>query len=197
MVLTNLTFYLNKKNNLEIKMIKKLSIILAVFIAIPFIVALFIQNDYAVEREVNINQPKAVVFNYIKLLKNQDNFSKWAMMDPKMKKSFKGTDGTVGFISAWDSDNEEVGKGEQEIMSIIEGERVEYELRFFSPFESTSPAYMTTTSALSTGTKVSWGFRGNMAYPMNLMFLFMDFEQIIGDDLQTGLDNLKVILEQH
>ncbi len=35
-----------------------------------------------------------------------------------------------------------------------------------------------------------------MDYPMNLMFLFMDFEKIIGGNLQTGLDNLKVIQEQ-
>jgi len=177
-------------------MIKKLSTILAVIIALPFIVALFVQSDYAVEREVIIERPKAEVFNYIKHLKNQDNYSKWAMIDPNMKKSFQGADGTVGFISAWDSNNEEVGQGEQEITGIIEGERIDFELRFLSPFESTSPAYMLTKEVTKTSTKVSWGFRGNMAYPMNLMFLFMDFEQIIGDDLQTGLDKLKVVLEK-
>ena len=32
---------------------------------------------------------------------------------------------------------------------------------------------------------------------MNLMMLFMDFEQIIGDDLQTGLDKLKEVLESN
>jgi len=31
---------------------------------------------------------------------------------------------------------------------------------------------------------------------MNLMFLFIDFEKTIGDDLQTGLDKLKVLQEQ-
>ncbi len=30
---------------------------------------------------------------------------------------------------------------------------------------------------------------------MNLMFLFMDFEEIIGEDLETGLVNLKKELE--
>jgi len=177
-------------------MIKKLSTILAVIIALPFIVALFVQSDYAVEREVIVERPKAEVFNYIKYLKNQDNYSKWAMLDPNMKKSFQGVDGTAGFISAWDSDNEEVGKGEQEIIRLTEGERIDFELRFLSPFESTSPAYMITKEATKASTKVSWGFRGKMAYPMNLMFLFMDFEQIIGEDLQTGLDKLKVVLEK-
>ena len=44
-------------------------------------------------------------------------------------------------------------------------------------------------------TKVKWGFSGKLDYPMNLMMLFMDFKQIIGDDLQIGLDKLKEILD--
>ncbi len=177
-------------------MIKKLSIILALIIAIPFISALFIESNYAVEREVTIEANKNEVFNYIKYLKNQNNFSKWAKMDPNAIKTYRGIDGTVGFVATWDSKNEEVGQGEQEIVKIIDGKRIDYELRFFKPFESTEPAYMTTTALSPQQTKVTWGFSGHMDYPMNLMFLFMDFEQIIGADLQTGLDNLKVVLEK-
>lgn len=177
-------------------MIKKLSIILAAIIAVPFIVALFIKNDYAVERNVTINLPNSDVFNYVKYLKNQDNYSKWASIDPNMTKTFSGVDATVGFISAWDSKNEEVGKGEQEIIAIIPDQRIDFELRFISPFESTSPAYMLTSAISTNKTQVTWGFEGRMDYPINLMFLFMDFEKIIGDDLQTGLNNLKVKLEE-
>ena len=177
-------------------MIKKVSLILAIILALPFIAALFMENDYSVQREVTIALPKNQVFNYIKLLKNQNNFSKWALVDPNMQKTYKGTDGSVGFISAWSSNVEEVGTGEQEITAIMEGDRIDFELRFFTPFEATEPAYMTTTSVLTNHTKVVWGFSGHMDYPVNIMFLFMDFENIIGSDLQVGLDNLKVILEK-
>ena len=177
-------------------MIKKISLLIASIIAIPFIIALFMKTDYSVEQNVTINATNAEVFNYIKLLKNQDNFSKWAMMDPNMKKSYQGVDGTVGFVSAWDSENEEVGKGEQEIIKISEGKRIDFELRFLSPFEATSPAYMITTAISENTTNVAWGFQGHIDYPMNIMFLFMNFEQVIGDDLQTGLNNLKVIIEK-
>jgi len=178
-------------------MIKKIIITLAVILAIPLIVALFSADSYDVEREVVINQPKDLVFNYVKYLKNQDEFSKWARMDPDMKKSYRGTDGSVGFVAAWDSENPEVGKGEQEIIAIVDGKRVDFELRFFTPFEATEPAYMITEATSANQTKVKWGFSGHMAYPMNLMLLFMDFEQMIGDDLQTGLDQLKVVLEKN
>ena len=177
------------------KILKTILIVVAVLIALPLVIALFTAKEYAVEREIVINKPKPVVFDYVKYLRNQDNYSKWATMDPDMKKEYRGTDGTVGFVSAWDSDDPDVGKGEQEIKAIADGERIDFELRFIEPFESTEPAYMITESAGDNQTKVKWGFSGHMAYPMNMMLWFMDMEQMIGDDLQTGLVNLKSVLE--
>jgi hypothetical protein len=164
--------------------------------AIALITALFVKKEYAVEREVTINKPKQEVFEYIKYLKNQDSYSVWANMDPQMKKEYKGTDGTVGFVSAWDSEKSDVGKGEQEIKKITEGERIDFELRFIKPFESTEPAYMITESVSDNQTKVKWGFSGEMKYPMNLMLLFMNMEEMVGKDLATGLQNLKTKLEK-
>ena len=80
------------------RILKKIIIVIAILIAIPLIVALFVKKDYAIERQVVINKPKQEVFNYIKFLKNQDNYSKWNMIDPNMKKAYTGTDGTVGFL---------------------------------------------------------------------------------------------------
>ncbi|GEP97599.1 DinB family protein [Chitinophaga cymbidii] len=177
------------------KALKKILIVLAILIAIPLIIALFLKKDYAVEREITINRPKQEVFDYVKHLKNQDNYSKWAMMDPDMKKTYRGTDATVGFVSAWDSEDKNVGAGEQEIKKITEGERVDFELRFIRPFESTEAAYMITEASPEDQTNVKWGFNGHMNYPMNLMLLFMDFEEMIASDLDTGLTRLKGVLE--
>lgn len=176
--------------------LKKVLIGLAILIAIPLIVALFLNGEYKIVREITINKPKQDVFNYIKFLKNQDNFSKWATMDPAMKKSYRGTDGQVGFVSAWDSKTDSVGVGEQEIKKITEGERIDFELRFIEPFEATDMAYMTTETVSDNQTKVKWGFEGKMNYPMNLMLLFMDMEKMLGDDLSVGLSRLKGVLEK-
>lgn len=108
------------------KILKIVLIVVLVIIAIPLITALFVPKDYEVGREIQIDKPKAEVFDYIKYLKNQDNYSKWASMDPDMKKTYTGTDGEVGFVSAWDSDNPDVGKGKQEIINIVSGERVDF-----------------------------------------------------------------------
>lgn len=175
--------------------VKKLLIGLALLVAFGLIAALFVKKDFSAEREVTINKPVAEVFDYIKYLKNQDNFSEWAKMDPGMKKEFRGTDGTVGFVSAWDG-NSDVGKGEQKITHITEGKRVDFELHFIKPFESASPAYMTTEAIAGNQTRVKWGMSGKMNYPMNIMGLFMNMDKAIGKDFQTGLNNLKKILEK-
>ena len=177
------------------KLLKKIILVIVAIILIFLVIALFVDRNYSVERNVIIDKPIAEVFNYVKYLKNQDNFSKWARMDPEMQKWYRGTDGQPGFVSAWKSEKKNVGAGEQEILRIEEDKRIDYELRFLEPFESTQQAYITTTAIDSMQTRVAWGFNGHMAYPSNLMLLFMDFEEVVGNDFQTGLDNLKNELE--
>jgi hypothetical protein len=150
------------------KVLKYILIIFVLLVLSILLVAAFLPTEFGVEREVVINKPNSEVFNYVKLLKNQDYFSTWAMIDPNMKKAFSGVDGTVGFISAWTSDHPDVGVGEQEIIGIRELERIDYQLRFIEPFESQSTAYMIFNPMDSNTTTVKWGFDGEMDYPMNL-----------------------------
>ena len=178
---------------------KVLNIIFSALVGLVLLalfVAIFVKREYGVEREIVIQKPKSEVFDYIKYLKNQDNYSVWAMKDPAMKKTYAGTDATVGFVSAWDSEQKEVGKGEQEIKNIINGKKIEYELRFIKPFEANDYAFLTTSGINESQTKVVWGFKGKFKYPMNLMNLFLDMEGMLGKDLQYGLNNLKQILEK-
>ncbi len=178
------------------KVLRKILFVVITVIAILLIIPLFVSGDYRAEREVKVNRNVSEVFDYIKHLKNQDNYGVWAKKDPDMHKEFKGTDGTVGFISGWTSDKKDVGRGEQEITMIEQNKRIEMELRFYEPFESTDFGYLTTEAINDSTTIVKWGFYGKMKYPMNAMMLFMDMEDMIGTDLQSGLNNLKVILEK-
>jgi capsular polysaccharide biosynthesis protein len=175
------------------RILKKVLIVIAILIALPFIIALFVKNDYHVEREVTVNRPKAEVFEYIKHLKNQNEYNVWIQADPNIKQEFRGTDGTVGFVTAWKG-NDQVGEGEMEIAKITEGQQVDIALRFKKPFESNDTAYMSTEDATNGSTKVKWGMQGSNSYPKNIMNLFMG--SMVGNSLQQGLDNLKTKLEK-
>jgi hypothetical protein len=168
---------------------------IAAIVILVLIVALFVRKSYSVKREVLINRTKPEVFDYVKLVRNSEKFSKWVMLDPNSKRTFSGTDGTVGYIYGWDSEMKNVGAGEQEIKAIAEGERIDYEIRFFRPFKGVAQAYIATESQAD-GTKVTWVFDSSMQYPMNFMLLFMDFEKMLGKDMEESLQHLKVILEK-
>ncbi len=171
----------------------KILIGIGALITLLLIVALFVKKEYTIEREITINKPRTEVFNYVKHLKNQDNYSKWVMQDPEMKKEFRGTDGTVG-VYAWDSNKKNAGKGEQEIKGIKEGERVDVEVRFQRPFQGIATAPIITEGMSVNQTKVKWAMKGESKYPLNFMNLFMD--NMLGKDLEESLTNLKTILEK-
>jgi hypothetical protein len=173
------------------KILKIILIVIGTLVALPFALALFIKKEYAVQREIVIDKSSGEVFEYIKYLKNQDSFSKWALQDPAMRKDFRGTDGSVGFVYAWDGP--QAGKGEQEIKSITEGEGIQTELRFIKPFEGKGYARLVTAPVSAAQTKVTWSMEGRSSYPMNFMNLFMG--SLLGNDLQESLRNLKTVLE--
>lgn len=177
------------------KALKIIGFLILGIILLVLVTALFVKKEYSVERNVSINKPNQVVFNYTKYLKNQNNFSVWARIDPNMKVDFRGTDGTVGFVSAWDSPVKQAGAGEQEILKISENERIDYEIRFLKPMKSTDNAYLQFSPVNDSVTTVKWGFYGKMKYPMNLTLLLMDMDAILGKDLEGGLTNLKTLLE--
>ena len=87
------------------KILKIAGLILLGLIVLALLVAAFVKKEYSVEREITLDHPKQVVFDYVKNLKNQNEYSVWAKIDPDMKTEFRGTDGIVGFVSGWDSQN--------------------------------------------------------------------------------------------
>lgn len=164
-------------------------------IALFLLAGLLISRDIKATKEIVINKPVGEVFNYIKYLKNQQQYSKWATLDPEIKNEFRGTDAQPGFVNHWVG-NKKAGEGEQEITAIEEGKALHTDLRFIKPFKSFAKAVMTTTAVDSNSTKVTWGFESKMNYPANVMKLFMNMNEMIGKDFSAGLANLKTLMEK-
>jgi len=169
--------------------------IFAIIIGVLVLLALIAPKKYEVNRSIVINKPRSEVFQYLKYIKNQDEWSPWKKRDPEMKQEFSGEDGTVGFVSKWESDHKQVGAGEQEILSITPNEQIKTELRFLKPWKSQSTAYMKTRDATDGATEVSWGFYGLNKVPMNIMMLFYNMDKAVGKDFEEGLIELKIVLE--
>lgn len=163
-------------------------------VVLLLVLSLIAPKRYNVFRSIEINKSKSDVFEHLKYLQKQQEWSPWARKDPNMEKKLTGTDGEVGAISYWNG-NKEVGEGEQEITKIIDGERIEGELRFLKPWKSTSDCYFDVTDAGEGSTKVTWGFSGKNKFPMSIMMLFMNMDKAVGKDFEEGLSTLKEQLE--
>lgn len=171
-----------------------LYILLSILVSL-IILVLVAPKKYDVKRSIEINNTTEVVFQYLKFVKNQDEWSPWKKKDPDMKQEFFGEDGSVGFISRWEG-NKEVGVGEQEIKSITENERIDSELRFIKPWKSMSDAYLITNKMDEGRTEVVWGFKGINKMPSNFFMMFYNLDKAVGRDFEEGLDELKNILER-
>lgn len=168
--------------------LKKFLYAVAILFAVVLLVAAIMPKDLNLESEVIIAKPKQEVFDYVKMLENQKYYSKWVMADPNVKITLTGIDGTVGAISSWVSDMDDVGVGEQEIKAMVEGTRIDYELRFKKPMEATDMAYTTFEAIDSTHTKVVNGFKSKMPYPFNLMLPMV--KKMLSEDMATNMKNL-------
>ena len=172
---------------------------LIVYIVLGVVVLFFILSmmgprEYSVVRSVSVARNKAEVYDYLKYLKNHDDWSPWARRDPNMAKTYKGTDAETGFVSHW-SGNKDVGEGEQEISRLVENERMEMHLRFLKPWKTEAEVYLQLDD--STGeTSVTWGMQGeNKTAVQRVMGLFMNMDKMLGKDFDEGLSNLKTKLE--
>lgn len=168
--------------------------ILVALVVILIVLAVVAPKNYHVKRTIIIRKPLPEVFEYLKFIRNQDQWSPWSQKDPNMTRTSEGVDGQVGFINRWEG-NREVGTGEQELVRIVENDRIESHLRFFKPWKSESDAYLVVKVADETRTEVIWGFSGVNKIPANIFMLFFNMDKAVGKDFDQGLINLKERLE--
>ncbi len=176
------------------KILKTIGFILLSLIVVFLIAALFVPKQFTVTVSETINAPRQQVYDYMRILDNQKNYSVWVMEDPNLVPEIIGTDGTVGAIQKWNSPMDEVGEGEQEITA-LSIDRMDVDLRFKRPMESTAKAANIFKEVSANQTLVTTEFYSDNAYPMNLpSFLFAP--KYITESQTKNLQNLKRILEK-
>lgn len=171
------------------KLLKRILYIFLSLIALILIAGLILPKENHYHESIEINQHSTTVFQYLKLIKNQNNYGTWQLSDPEAKYSEQGTDGTVGYKIAWDGNK--IGEGSQTIVTIAEGDSIVTALDFGMGGEPTYSTFQT-TAITDNKTKVDWYVKGKTPYPFNVLNPIID----MGEDFRQGLHNLKNILEK-
>lgn len=183
-----------KAISIQTKFMYTFLIILAVIAVVIFILANTAPKQMLIEKSIVITKPIQEVFSYLKYIKNQDNFSVWNMTDPTMNKSYKGEDGNIGFVYSWESNNKNVGQGEQEITAITENKIIVCEVRFTKPMQNVAEVSFELKDNSNNTTNVAWVFKSPTKFPMSIMTGV--FVKMLGKDIAQGLQNLKSLLEK-
>lgn len=175
------------------KALKTFVVLIVLIIGLFFIIPLFLDTEYSLKRTVVVDAGKEKVKAYMVNFENFQEWSPWAEMDSVMEIEISGEPGTVGSSYEWEG-NDDVGEGTMTITAVSE-DTVKVHLKFEEPFESESPTYYAFKD-VGGKTEVTWYMEGKMAYPWNIMGLFVNMEEAIGKDFEKGLGNLKKKVEE-
>ena len=162
--------------------------------ALILLLALIMPKKSTIIADIDIELGKDQVFEYVKHMTNQKYFNKWVMADPNSEMVYTGEDAKVGFKVYWNSKNNNVGEGEQEIIEIVEGEKIKVEIRFVRPMQGTSYSTTTTTMKSENLTNVNLTFESTSKIPFNVMSAL--FVPMLRKDMNQTLSNLKALLEK-
>jgi hypothetical protein len=162
------------------------------------VLALVLPKHYSVTVAETINQPKSVVYDYVRLLGNQPFYSEWLKADPDLKPWVEGEDGKVGAVLKWESYNEDknknVGMGEQEIKG-MDDNSIEVELRLIKPMAGTCKLENIFVEVSKNQTTYTCTFSAYARFPINLPSYLIG-RHFIRKNQQQTLRNVKDILEQ-
>ncbi len=185
---------INIQSNLYLHIMKVLKYVFLVLLGLAvlfLLAAFFARHDYHIERSIEIEAPREIVYNQVRFFKNAPNWSPWLYLDPEVKTSIEGPDGEAGTVYKW-SGNKAIGTGTQTIKSVT-ADRIDLNIAL-NTF-STSPTYFA-FSEKNELVKVIWSMDMHVPFPWNAFSMLTDMDNsFVGKDFENGLANLKKYCE--
>ncbi|WP_372917095.1 SRPBCC family protein [Salegentibacter sp.] len=154
----------------------------------------YAKKSYDLSRTMVINASRAEIFNYVSQLKKQPYWVPWFKKDPDALLKFKGEDAKESAGFYWRG-NRKVGEGTQKIIKLKPMAIMETRLLFVRPIKLNSLTYIAIKELEPNKSKIVWGVRGLLPFPLSIMSIFYSVDKLLGNDLEKGLVNLKAILE--
>jgi hypothetical protein len=178
---------------LPMRFMKRLLVGLVLLVAAFLAVVWFQPDDYRLTRQTAIAAPAAAIFPHVNDLKQWEDWSPWAKLDPAAKVTFSGPQSGVGASFQWDG-NDKIGAGTMTITESKPNERIATRTDFVKPFAGTSNADFIFSES-GGQTNVIWSMFGRQNFIGKAMCLFMSMEKMVGPDFERGLAALKRVSE--
>jgi len=175
-------------------MFKKIALVLLALIVCVLGYAATRPDSLHVERTTAIKAPPDKIFAVLNDFHSWGSWSPWEKLDPAMKKTYSGAASGKGAVYEWEG-NSQVGKGRMEIIEESQPSYVTIKLDFLEPFEGHNVARFRLIPQ-GDSTNVTWTMDGPSPYIAKLMGVFVNMDNMIGKDFESGLSNLKTVAEK-
>jgi uncharacterized protein YndB with AHSA1/START domain len=166
------------------RFLKRLAVGLVLLLA-AFVVVVWLQpDDYRLTRSNVIAAPAAKIFPHVNDLRQWEDWSPWAKLDPAAKVTFEGPPAGAGAVFKW-SGNDKVGAGTMTITESKPNERIATRTDFVKPFEGTSHSDFV-FSERGGQTNLIWTMAGKQSFVGKAICLFVSMEKMLGRNSRRG-----------
>lgn len=175
-------------------MLKTISLLIGVVVAVLLIFAATRPDVFHVERSTTIQAPAERLHPLINDLRGFNTWNPYARKDPAMQGQYSGPAAGPGAGYEFQG-NQDVGKGRIGITASSAPSSVTMQLDMFEPFAARN---VVTFSLVPEGgaTRVTWAMDGPSPFISKLIGVFMNMDQMIGRDFEAGLGHLKALAEK-
>ena len=175
-------------------MLKTISLLIGVALAVLLIYAATRPDVFHVERSATIQAPAERLHPLINDLRGFNTWNPYARKDPAMQGQYSGPAAGPGAVYDFQG-NKDVGKGRIGITASSAPSSVTMQLDMFEPFEGHN---VVTFSLVPEGgaTRVTWAMDGPSPFMGKLIGVFMNMDRMIGRDFEAGLGHLKALAEK-
>jgi hypothetical protein len=175
-------------------MLKVIAMVVVVLIGAVLAFAATRPDIFRVERSTSIQAPPEQIFPLINDLRSFGTWSPYEKKDPAMLRAFSGAPSGRGAVYEWDG-NSQVGKGRLEIIESIPSSTVAIQLDMLEPIEGHNIVTFT-LEPRGDATRVTWAMQGPMPYVSKILSVFINMDQMVGNDFEAGLADLQAVVEK-
>jgi hypothetical protein len=150
-------------------------------------------DTFRVERKTTIAASPEKLTGILSDLRRGAEWSPYEKKDPAMKKTFSGPATGPGAKLAWDG-NGDVGAGSLTVADVTPS-KVTLDLEMTRPMNANNVVEYTFVPQ-GNATTMTWAMHGPMPLISKVICVFMNFDRMVGDDMERGLKDLKALAER-
>lgn len=175
------------------KILKWVVIGITALVVLSLVTGLFLPDVAKLERSALIKTKPAMLFVALNGYRQFNKWSPWAQLDPNTRYEFSGPMTGVGAKHAWRSDDPNVGAGSQEIIEVVNGERIKSRL-VFEGFDSENFSELR-LRAEGEHTLLVWAYEMNCKGQLLCRYFALLLDRALGPQYELGLSRLQTLAE--